>query len=125
VQDVDNHESILKVGYTITMSWFSFWVGGAVVGVCSWVILCRSLRWNRANLIKSTFEGRDPYSLTVDEAQWIVQQIGRYEMPFITKYATAFALFRTYGIVTIAEILLKYLVSVTRALMQDDTVRDC
>jgi len=83
------------------------WQIAVLVGLCSWVILCRSLRWNRLKSIQGKFHGRDPYSLTVDEAQWIVQQIGRYEMPEITKLATAFALFRTYGIVTIAEILLK------------------
>jgi hypothetical protein len=71
-----------------------------------WVV-CRSLRWKRANEIATRFSGRDPYSLTVDEAQWVVRQIARREMFKISRLSTAFALFRTYGIRSIAEILLK------------------
>jgi phosphatidylglycerophosphatase A len=69
--------------------------------------LCRSLRYRRANLIANKFRGRDPYSLTIDEAQWIVDQITTKEMSKISRFSTAFALFRTYGIVTIAPLLMK------------------
>jgi phosphatidylglycerophosphatase A len=69
--------------------------------------LCRSLRYRRANLIANKFRGRDPYSLTIDEAQWIVDQITTKELSYISRFSTAFALFRTYGIVTIAPLLMK------------------
>lgn len=80
---------------------------GLVLLFCYW-ILCRTLRWQRANAIANRFKGRDPYSLTIDEAQWVVQQIARLEMSKLTRLSTAFALFRTYGIKTIAELLLKF-----------------
>lgn len=54
------------------------------------------------------FKGRDPYSLSIDEAQWIVQELFQLEMPYLSRFSTAFALFRTYGILTISKILLKY-----------------
>jgi len=75
--------------------------------VLGYWILCRSLRYRRANLIARKFAGRDPYSLTIDEAQWVVEQITAFEMPAISRFATAFGLFRTYGIVSIAPVLMK------------------
>jgi len=79
-------------------------IGAAFIGY--W-ILCRSLRWQKANEIANRFKGRDPYSLSVEEAQWVVRQIARLEMWKMTRLSTGFALFRTYGIKSIAEILLK------------------
>jgi hypothetical protein len=77
-----------------------------IVFVCYW-ILCRSLRWQRAKQIADRFKGRDPYSLSVEEAQWVIRQIARLEMWKFSRLSTAFALFRTYGIKSIAPILLK------------------
>lgn len=71
-------------------------------------ILCRSLRWRLATQMANKFKGRDPYSLSVAEAQWVVQQIFQLEMCYLSRFATAFALFRTYGIVSISQILLKW-----------------
>jgi hypothetical protein len=70
--------------------------------------LCRTLRWRRLAFVRNKFKGRDPYSLTIDEAQWITHQFFQYEMPALARFSTAFALFRTYGIDSIAEILLQY-----------------
>jgi hypothetical protein len=70
--------------------------------------LCRFLRWRRLAFVHNKFKGRDPYSLTIDEAQWITHQFFQYEMPALARFSTAFALFRTYGIESIAEILIKY-----------------
>ena len=81
------------------------WKIGAVIFVGYW-LLCRSLRWRLASSIANRFKGRDPYSLSVDEAQWVVQQLFRLEMPYFTRFSTAFALFRTYGILTISKILM-------------------
>lgn len=71
-------------------------------------LLCRFLRWRRAQHIANRFKDRDPYSLTIEEAQWVHQQIFCLEMSKISRFATAFALFRTYGIPSIAQILVKY-----------------
>jgi hypothetical protein len=83
------------------------WYLGIILFLGYW-ILCRTLRWRRAAFIANKFKNRDPYSLNVDEAQWIVEQIVQLEMSKISRLSTAFALFRTYGITTIAELLLKY-----------------
>jgi hypothetical protein len=68
-------------------------------------LLCRSLRFRRRDHIANTFKGRDLYSLTIDEAQWILLQIVHSELPAMSRLGTSFALFRTYGICTIADIL--------------------
>jgi hypothetical protein len=83
------------------------WYLGIILFLGYW-ILCRTLRWRRAAFIANKFKNRDPYSLNVDEAQWIVEQIVQLEMSKLSRLSTAFALFRTYGITTIAELLLKY-----------------
>jgi hypothetical protein len=83
------------------------WKIGALLFVGYW-LLCRSLRWRLASSIAAKFKGRDPYSLSVDEAQWVVQQLFQLEMPHFSRFSTAFALFRTYGIPTISNLLLKY-----------------
>ena len=82
------------------------WKAASLVFVLYWG-LCRTLRWRRIRATLNKFKGRDPYSLTVDEAQWIIIQLCDFEMPYMTRFASAFALFRTYGITTIAKILLK------------------
>jgi phosphatidylglycerophosphatase A len=84
----------------------SIWKVAFLVFVFYWG-LCRTLRWRRITATQNKFKGRDPYSLTVDEAQSIVKQVFNLEMPYMARFASAFALFRTYGITTIANILLK------------------
>jgi hypothetical protein len=80
------------------------WFGLVVLGYWG---LCRSLRYRLINSIERKFKGRDPYSLSVAEAQWIIQQLFQLDAPYLSRFSTAFALFRTYGIPTIAEILVK------------------
>ena len=71
-------------------------------------LLCRFLRWRRVKQLTQKFKGRDPYSLTVEEAQWVREQFMYLDMPRLSRFSTAFALFRTYGIPTIAQLLVKY-----------------
>jgi hypothetical protein len=61
-------------------------------------LLCRSLRWRRVNALKRKFKNRDLYTMSVEEAQAIINNIFHYESPYLGRLATSFALFRTYGI---------------------------
>ena len=70
--------------------------------------LCRFLRYRRFHQIQRRFEGREKESLSVQEAQWVVEQILQLEMCYLVRLSQAFALFRTYGIPTISRVLLKY-----------------
>jgi hypothetical protein len=83
------------------------WCEIIAITIFGYWVLCRCLRWKRAAYIANKFQGREPYSLSVDEAQWIVLQFFQYEMPLPSRFSTAFALFRTYGIDSIAKTLIK------------------
>lgn len=84
------------------------WKAPALTALIGYWMLCRLLRYRRLNHLQSRFRGRDPYSLSIDEAQGIVQEIFQLEMCYLSRFSTAFALFQTYGINSIAKILLKY-----------------
>jgi len=84
------------------------WKFIALFGGLAYWGLCRVLRHRGLHSIQSRFRGRDPYSLSVDEAQWIIHQIFQWEMCYLSRFSTAFALFQTYGIQTISKILLTY-----------------
>jgi hypothetical protein len=88
--------------FVSAMSWS--WIGVAVVGYWG---LCRSLRCRLINSVERKFKGRDPYSLSVEEAQWVIKQLFELDCPYLARFSTAFALFRTYGILTIARLLIK------------------
>lgn len=71
-------------------------------------LLCRSLRWHRVNKQNKKYKGRNRYSLSVDEARQIVNDVFDLESCYFATLGTAFGLFRTYGIPSIAELLIKY-----------------
>ena len=97
-----SHTSRLPFDVSLGMSWG--WIGLAALGYWG---LCRSLRYRLINTIERRFKGRDPYSLSVEEAQLIIKQLFELDCPYLSRFSTAFALFRTYGILSIAQILIK------------------
>ena len=76
------------------------YVAGGIIG---WMALVRALRWRRYNAIHREFgpkwdNGRG--SITPEEAQKIILQPILYDMPLLLNYALAFALFKTYAVVS-------------------------
>ncbi|KAF7361341.1 hypothetical protein MSAN_01166800 [Mycena sanguinolenta] len=77
--------------------------GLAVVYLC----LVRSLRWRRYNVIHKKYSAKfRAKSLTPEEAQDVIQLSYNWDMPFLSEYSLAFALFKTYGIPSISQLLL-------------------
>ncbi|KAF7973804.1 hypothetical protein HWV62_14172 [Athelia sp. TMB] len=77
----------------------------ALLVVPSYLLLVRSLRWRRYNAIHREFIGRDPHSLTTEEAQRVMQTVTMWDMPGLSVYSLSFALFKTYAIPSISKIL--------------------
>ncbi|KAJ7475119.1 hypothetical protein B0H11DRAFT_2034174 [Mycena galericulata] len=80
----------------------------AVVCAFGLVYLCvvRSLRWRRYNAIHKKYAAKfHVRTLTPDEAQEVVQLSFMYDMPTLSEYSLAFALFKTYAIPTISKLL--------------------
>lgn len=76
------------------------YVTGVVLG---WMILIRALRWRRYNAIHREYgpkwdNGRE--TITPEEAQKIILNPILYDMPLLLNYAVAFALFKTYAVVS-------------------------
>ena len=69
--------------------------GGALV----WLLVVRALRWRRYNAIHRQFQAKYE-TMTPEEAQKIMQVSTLYDMPLLLNYSLAFALFKTYGIVS-------------------------
>ena len=71
-------------------------------GLLIWLVTVRAFRWKRYNAIHRQFQAK--YNLkeemTPEEAQKIIQVSVLYDMPLLLNYALAFALFKTYGIVS-------------------------
>jgi hypothetical protein len=75
-----------------------------VSGIVGWVVLARSRRWDHYNTIHQKYgprwnNGRG--TITPEEAQVVVQLSTCYDMPLVLYYAHSFALFKTYGIVSV------------------------
>ena len=68
-------------------------------GLLIWLVAVRAFRWKRYNAIHRQFQAKHE-ELTPEEAQKIIQVSTMYDMPFLMNYAIAFALFKTYGIVS-------------------------
>ena len=68
-------------------------------GLLIWLVTVRAFRWNRYNAIHRQFQAKHE-ELTPEEAQKIIQVSTLYDMPLLLNYALAFALFKTYGIVS-------------------------
>jgi hypothetical protein len=68
-------------------------------GISIWLLTVRALRWKRYNAIHRQFQPKYE-TMTPEEAQKIIQLSTMYDMPLLLNYALAFALFKTYGIVS-------------------------
>jgi len=78
-------------------------LGGATCAVLLWVVIARSLRWRRYRAIHRKYgpkwdNGRG--EITPEEAQKILHESSLFDMPWLLNYALAFALFKTYAIVS-------------------------
>ena len=69
-------------------------------GVLIWLGTVRAFRWKRYNAIHRRFQAKYKEGMTPEEAQKIIQVSTLYDMPLLLNYAMAFALFKTYGIVS-------------------------
>lgn len=76
-------------------------VTGALIAVTAYLCRVRLLRWRRHTAIHREF-GRKYESglLTPEDAQKIIHTSALYDMPALMNYALAFALFKTYAIVS-------------------------
>lgn len=66
-----------------------------------YLALVRTLRWRRFDAIHRKYDAHlKSRSLTPEEAQEVVHLTAFYDMPLLLNYAVAFALFKTYAIVS-------------------------
>lgn len=91
-------------------------------GALAYLSLVKLLRWRRYKDIHRRFETRrlrragselrssvtegNTWGLTPEEAQIILQESQTYDMPMLLNYALAFALFKTYAIVSYPSFIL-------------------
>jgi hypothetical protein len=68
-------------------------------GLLIWLVAVRAFRWKRYNAIHRQFQAKYE-GITPEEAQKIIHVSTLYDMPLLMNYAFAFALFKTYGIVS-------------------------
>jgi hypothetical protein len=70
-------------------------------GLLIWLVTVRAFRWKRYNAIHRQFQGKYiNEGITPEEAQKIILVSVLYDMPLLLNYSLAFALFKTYGIVS-------------------------
>ena len=92
------------------LSWlWSYYLLPAIV---AYPFLCSALRFRRLKGVQAKFKygtaERPSYEgMTVQEAHDIIAAMSDYEFPALFEKGLQFALFRTYGIPTIAELLVK------------------
>lgn len=77
------------------------------IAFAGYLALVRCFRWRRYNALHRKYNGRDPATLTPIEAQEIMLLSFFYDMPNLSTYSLSFALFKTYGIPTISDLLRK------------------
>ncbi|KAL5478984.1 hypothetical protein ACEPAI_2272 [Sanghuangporus weigelae] len=95
------------------------------LGVAIYLVLVRLLRFQRVRSLRRKYgdgppvntsasdkknrpvAGRPDVRLTPEEAQEIVRRVAQLEMPGLMRFSLVFALFKTYAIPTISEILLQ------------------
>ena len=76
-------------------------VQAVIGGILIWLVTVRAFRWKRYNAIHRQFQAKYyKEGITPEEAQKIIQVSTLYDMPLLLNYALAFALFKTYGIVS-------------------------
>ena len=67
----------------------------------TWLVAVRAFRWMHYNDIHRQFQAKyEERTITPEEAQKIIHVSILYDMPLLLNYAVAFALFKTYGIVS-------------------------
>ncbi|EYE91279.1 uncharacterized protein EURHEDRAFT_487208 [Aspergillus ruber CBS 135680] len=82
----------------------------ALLGLCIYLALVSLLRFRRCRKLHRAYpyRTREEMSKMTDQDAWAIQkQIMQGEFPFMMLKALQFALFRTYGIPTISNLLLK------------------
>nr|GAT49597.1 predicted protein [Mycena chlorophos] len=89
----------------------------------AYLLLVRTLRWRRLDALHAKYAKKrcgsdsEEWDLTPAEAQDILQLALAHDMPTLSEASLAFALFKTYAIPTISELLLK-----TRQLSTPETM---
>ncbi|KAJ7617261.1 hypothetical protein FB45DRAFT_224149 [Roridomyces roridus] len=79
----------------------------AALCALAYLLLVRALRWRRYKAIHKKYMAKfRARTLTPEEAQDVVHLAMLYDMPTLSGYSVAFALFKTYGIPTISQLLL-------------------
>ena len=76
-----------------------------VSGVISWIALVRLFRWRHYNEIHRKYGPKwnnGEGTITPEEAQIVLQLSGFYDLPMLLNYALSFALFKTYGVVSLS-----------------------
>lgn len=92
------------------LSWlWSFYLLPAVI---AYPFLCSALRFRRLKALQAKYKYGTPEhpsfeGMTVTEAHDIISSMSDYEFPALFEKGLQFALFRTYGIPTIAKLLVK------------------
>ncbi|KAJ7059215.1 hypothetical protein C8F01DRAFT_1146371 [Mycena amicta] len=83
----------------------SLQTAGSLALLTLYLLIVRSLCWRRYNALHKKYTGKKS-TLTPEEAQEIVQLVFEWDMPILSEYSLAFALFKTYAIPTISSLLL-------------------
>ncbi|KAJ3771952.1 hypothetical protein FB446DRAFT_738320 [Lentinula raphanica] len=92
--------------------------GVILIAITGYLLTVRAHRWRRHAAIHHKYQHKyESGLLTPAEAQEIIGVSTLYDMPALTNYALAFALFKTYAIPTISKIL-----SDTKELKSSDTM---
>jgi len=66
-----------------------------------WLAVVRVFRWRRYNAIHRQFQAAyEAKTMTPEEAQIVMKVSTMYDMPLLLNYSLAFALFRTYAVVS-------------------------
>lgn len=67
----------------------------------SYLCIVRALRWRHYHAIHKMYQAKfESGTLTPEEAQKVMALSAFYDMPMLLNYSLAFALFKTYGIVS-------------------------
>ncbi|EXJ77408.1 hypothetical protein A1O3_09634 [Capronia epimyces CBS 606.96] len=89
-----------------------FWSYYLLPVLVAYPLLCRALRFRRIRALQAKYKYGSPAhpsfeGMTADEAHDIVQVVHDFEFPALFDKGLQFALFRTYGIPTISDLLVK------------------
>ncbi|KIW91262.1 uncharacterized protein Z519_08158 [Cladophialophora bantiana CBS 173.52] len=110
-----SNESLSKLASVSTqrLSSFSwFWSYYLLPAIVAYPLLCSALRFRRLKALQAKYKYGTPEhpsfeGMTVNEAHDILKAVSDVEFPTLFEKGLQFALFRTYGIPTISELLVK------------------